>query len=1111
MTITTDAPQATEPTPLIHPGQWRLARVELFNWGTFDGHYRIDVARQGHLFTGASGSGKSSLLDAIAVVITPGRLLRFNAAAQDSASRNDDRTTVSYVRGAWSKESDTEHERAVSSFLRNGARWSGVLLRFDDGRGEIVTLVRLFSIRAGSADKADLKDLAFVGRHDVDLPDFAPFVSGGLEAKRVKSRWPEAVVTTNGSHKAYFVRLTKLLGISGENALYLLHKTQSAKNLGSLDQLFRGFMLDTPQTFDRERSAREQFTDLNQAHRLVVDARKQAAELAELEPIIDAYESGVEGEARAEHLSQLVQPFQDRFTLKFVNDDYSDTVARSARAEADAAATASAAREAFDQWQVAQRAASELGGADADRAQERVTEAREAAARTESAYNRLVAELQSVQLNPPTSASEFAELRETTRRQNSEAAPAAALHKHDDQKSYFEAKRDLDRITGELNELQTRRSNLPAGLLVVRRQLTKDLGLTETALPFVGELIDVRPEYAVWAGAIERVLRPFATTLVIRDDLLRDVRRWVESRNIGTRLTFESVPTLAETPRRPRSARSLLHRIRVSDSPFHDWLTTRLWHEFDFDCVDSPDRLDEVERGVTVAGQVKKSARRYEKNDRDSIDDRTKWILGGNNDAKVDALLERRRSVESQLFIFDARLKEAQATRDQLTKRRTVLESVSNREWDEVDRRAAAVLLKSRTDALAALTVTNPALEDAVAREAATHAEWDAAQVAERAAAIEVGRLSNLLLELKTERTRLSDRLVGTELSETDSAALEARFRSFQRKFDRVSIAEVGTKVSTSLVREVKACADSAAAARSRFESLVHDFRNNWQAASGDLTSSIGDRAGYRALREQIETRGLPSHEQNFLRLLRERSRDSIAYLLSDIRDAPKLVKERIDPVNDSLRRSLFDRDRYLRIRVREQRTPEVVNFISDLKKIVEGNWSDGDLAGAEERFAVLEGLMARLGSSDYADARWKQACLDTREHVTFQAEEIDAAERVTNVHDSSAGLSGGQRQKLVIFCLAAALRYQLAPDEVSIPRFGTVILDEAFDKADSTYTRMAMDVFVEFGFHMILATPQKLLTTIEPYVGAVTSISNETRRKSTIANVVFGTGEPQA
>jgi len=50
--------------------------------------------------------------------------------------------------------------------------------------------------------------------------------------------------------------------------------------------------------------------------------------------------------------------------------------------------------------------------------------------------------------------------------------------------------------------------------------------------------------------------------------------------------------------------------------------------------------------------------------------------------------------------------------------------------------------------------------------------------------------------------------------------------------------------------------------------------------------------------------------------------------------------------------------------------------------------------------------------------------------------------------------------------------------------RKGTI--EEAFDKADTTFTRMAMDVFLEFGFHMILATPLKLLQTLEDYVGGI-------------------------
>ena len=341
-------------------------------------------------------------------------------------------------------------------------------------------------------------------------------------------------------------------------------------------------------------------------------------------------------------------------------------------------------------------------------------------------------------------------------------------------------------------------------------------------------------------------------------------------------------------------------------------------------------------------------------------------------------------------------------------------------------------------------------------------------------------------------------------LTPEDTAALDARYRRVQRKIDRRSIGDVGRKVSDALHRESSDAQKQRADAQSSFVASAVSFTRTWPAAAGDLTTSIEDRAGYRALLEGIVARGLPEHEGNFLKLLREKSRDLIGHLASDIRDAPKEVGIRIDPVNMSLGRSRFDVERWLRIEVKTRRSPEVLVFMADLKTVVDGAWTDDDLASAERRFAVLNQIMTRLGSSESADVAWRRRCLDTREHVTFMAHEVDRAGRTVNVHDSSAGLSGGQRQKLVIFCLAAALRYQLAANEDDLPAYATIILDEAFDKADSRYTRMAMDVFVEFGFHMILATPEKLLQTIEPYVGGITSITNASRRDSRTASVTF-------
>jgi len=100
-------------------------------------------------------------------------------------------------------------------------------------------------------------------------------------------------------------------------------------------------------------------------------------------------------------------------------------------------------------------------------------------------------------------------------------------------------------------------------------------------------------------------------------------------------------------------------------------------------------------------------------------------------------------------------------------------------------------------------------------------------------------------------------------------------------------------------------------------------------------------------------------------------------------------------------------------------------------------------------------------------------------------------------VYRSGAGKSGGQRQKLAATCLAAALRYQLGGQDRSLPRFSTVFLDEAFDKADAEFTTMAMNIFKTFGFQMIVATPLKSVMTLEPFIGGACFVHIKDRKTS--------------
>lgn len=1094
------APLGTDP---IARGQWRLDRIELVNWGTFHGHTRIDVARRGHLFTGPSGSGKSSLLDAIATALTPQNMIRYNAAAQDTSSRGDDRSLVSYVRGAWSKQADEFEDRAVSAYLRSGAVWSGILLRFENAIDAPVTLVRLFHLRAGSTDRGDVKDVGFVDRADADLLEFEPFVSSGVDARGLKRAWPNAVVTTSGGHKLYFARLTRLLGIGGENGLQLLHRTQAAKNLGSLDRLFRDFMLDTPSTFERSKSAVAQFGDLNEAHRLVVRAREQVDLLRSMEPSMSAYETNLSASEGARRLLGLVETYQVRLSRQLAEQDLAQVRIDRADAEDRGRRAGEGFTRAEEALRRAERLTGDVGGDAVERARERLELARADAARVSTAWDRLAHALDGVGVGLPADAASFAALRAAASRELAEAATAPRLHELEDQKTYFTAKSDVARLDAEIGELARRRSNVPGRLLAVRRALAQELGVSENALPFAGELLEVRPSFEEWTGAIERVLRPLATALLVRSEHLRSLRRLVEGRHLGVRLVFEEVAAAFDAPRPLRSSRSLLHRVEVAAGPFHDWMHSRLSTQFDYDCVDSADELDAVERGVTIGGQVKTSARRYEKNDTYAVDDRERWVLGGDNERKITELRARRDAASARLAGAETRLAAAERAQTDAIRRREVLTVVLRQEWHELDRRAVTALVEERDAELRTLTSGNAQLEDALERERVAREGFTAAHDELTSAEAELKHLERQETELGAAIALAAEKLsVAPQLDEADVEALDVRYRSVQRRITRANVAEIEAKVSRALSDEERQAMNGVQRARSVFEAAAHEFRARFPEVGADLTDSIEDRAAYRMLRERIETRGLPEYEGRFLGLLREKSRDAVGLLLSELRDAPKAVRDRIDPVNASLRRSPFDVGRTLRIRVREQRSTEVLDFLSDLRQIVDRSWDEDDTESAEERFAILHRVMTRLGSSDRDDLQWQRRCLDTREHVTFQAQEIDGTGEVVAVHDSSAGLSGGQRQKLVVFCLAAALRYQLTEDEAELPAYGSIVLDEAFDKADAAYTRMALDIFREFGFHLLLATPQKLLTTIEPYVGAVTAITNETRRQSEVADV---------
>ena len=74
---------------------FRLHRLEVLNWGTFDGRvWSLALDSKNGLLTGDIGSGKSTLVDAVTTLLVPAQRIAYNKAA---GADSKERTLRSYV------------------------------------------------------------------------------------------------------------------------------------------------------------------------------------------------------------------------------------------------------------------------------------------------------------------------------------------------------------------------------------------------------------------------------------------------------------------------------------------------------------------------------------------------------------------------------------------------------------------------------------------------------------------------------------------------------------------------------------------------------------------------------------------------------------------------------------------------------------------------------------------------------------------------------------------------------------------------------------------------------------------------------------------------------
>jgi len=666
-----------------------------------------------------------------------------------------------------------------------------------------------------------------------------------------------------------------------------------------------------------------------------------------------------------------------------------------------------------------------------------------------------------------------------------------------------EKEREFRAAAEEVNALRQQPSNIPAQMLALRTMITRKLGLADAVLPFVGELLEVDPREADWRGAIERVLHSFALSLLVEERYYSAVSGYVNEAHLGGRLVYFRMGRVEESAVRPISANSIYHKLQIQTGAFALWLEADLKHRFDYACVDSIQAFRAAERALTREGQVRHGKTRHEKNDRFRIDDRSQWVLGFDNREKLVLFEKEAQRLADEVATLDRKIRGLTDADAVQADRALTCRDLANVQWQEIDVVPLIERIGDIERTLRTAREGSPALKGLAKRIESQIGLVEKAQKSLVSVLAQIQSLEKDTREKEEKLQALGREPALTALTEVQIVELPARFNALGRKLTLDNIDRSAQRVERALTDELEAMADRHNRLVRGIEERFAEFQRRWPMDAGDMDATLASAADFLARLKRLETDGLPAHEQRFFDLLRNQSHQNLAALSTYLNQARKTILDRMELVNESLSQAEFNVGTRLHIAASDRQLPEVREFRQEIHQALSHAWTD-DREQAESRFLILRGLVERLASQEAGERRWRETVLDVRLHVEFIGREVDLEGREVEVYRSGAGKSGGQRQKLATTCLAAALRYQLGGADHGAPVYAPVVLDEAFDKADNEFTALAMNIFANFGFQMIVATPLKSVMTLEPFIGGACFVHISERRHSSILMIEY-------
>ena len=1099
---------------------FRLQQVEVYNWGTFHNKvWQLRPQGKNALLTGDIGSGKSTLVDAITTLLVPANRIAYNKAA---GADHKERSLRSYVLGHYKSERSDSGGSVKPVALRDHNSYSVITgVFYNEGYEQTVTLAQVFWQKEASGQPNRFYVVA-----DCKLSIEKHFSNFGQDISKLKKQLkntPHVQIPFN-SFPPYAAVFKRRFGINNDQALELFHQTVSMKSVGNLTEFVRNHMLQAFDVLPRITALIEHFDDLTRAHDSVLKSRDQ---IERLTPLCKNLSKHQKTTSEKQHLADCRDGLKLYFTtikadllqlqLDKLMEKHNWLQSRVDKTNSE-----------YNQQQVERdnikQSIADNGGNRLQQIKQDIEQKQgEKNNRKQQAdsYNKLANKLELAMAH---NKDDFLNNRKQIQQQLQLMNQLETDLQNQLTEQSVELKTQQDQhqlIVDDIHSLKQRRSNIATRQIQIRTLLCESLKLTETDIPFIGELLQVREDEQHWEGAIERLLHNFGLSLLVPEKHYQAVAEWVEKTHLHGRIVYYKISSRSHLSPVNNSFQlhpdSLVRKVAIKpDCGFYHWLETQLSKRFDYACCESLQQFRREKLAISQHGQIKSAGQKHEKDDRHAINDRSRFILGWSNEAKIQTLNTKRQKLEAIIQTIADGIstlqKQQQSQNDQKNNlnRLDVFQSFESLDWHPIskqidDLRQQVITIEKESDILKTLIQQLDSIENNIQsintkldqlkhkRSQNEQKQSDSKEQLSSSLALLTQAGKQTLDLLKQNITPLhhqqSQKILET-LGNSDKQEQELR-SWIQQKIDN-------------LERQLKIL-------EQRILKIMNDYCRDYSAETQDVDVSIASSDEFNEMLTQLNADDLPRFEQKFKALLNENTIREIANFNSQLSKEQQQIKQRIDKINESLSDIEYNKGRYILLEAESSHDRELQDFQQSLKACTEGSLTgSNDELYAEKKFLQVKQIIDRFkGRDGYSDIdkRWTRKVSDVRNWFSFAASERWQEDHTEYEHyTDSGGKSGGQKEKLAYTVLAASLAYQFGLEwgEVRSRSFRFVLIDEAFGRGSDESARFGLELFKKLNLQLLIVTPLQKIHIIEPYVANVGFVHNLQGKESQLRNLTI-------